>query len=91
MVWAPSTAPALSPPPPRYVTPVMLHPSMTPKMSGHISVVMSYRPKETATVTAAVAVAPALPANFAAQGPWPGIPMDSTLEVIGQLESMNLM
>uniref|UniRef100_A0A915J4H2 Uncharacterized protein n=1 Tax=Romanomermis culicivorax TaxID=13658 RepID=A0A915J4H2_ROMCU len=38
--------PALPPPPPRYATPVTLHPSMTPKTSGDVRVVASYRPKE---------------------------------------------
>uniref|UniRef100_A0A915KML1 Uncharacterized protein n=1 Tax=Romanomermis culicivorax TaxID=13658 RepID=A0A915KML1_ROMCU len=33
---------------------------------------------------------PAPPARIIAQGPPPGIPRDSTLEVIGQFESMNL-
>uniref|UniRef100_A0A915KDZ7 Uncharacterized protein n=1 Tax=Romanomermis culicivorax TaxID=13658 RepID=A0A915KDZ7_ROMCU len=34
---------------------------------------------------------PAPPAGFVAQGLPPGIPMDSTLEVVGQMESMNLL
>uniref|UniRef100_A0A915L1I1 Uncharacterized protein n=1 Tax=Romanomermis culicivorax TaxID=13658 RepID=A0A915L1I1_ROMCU len=48
-------------------------------------------PKETATVTAAVAVVPAPLSHFAAQGPPPGIPRDSALEVVSQLELMNLI
>uniref|UniRef100_A0A915K4L2 Uncharacterized protein n=1 Tax=Romanomermis culicivorax TaxID=13658 RepID=A0A915K4L2_ROMCU len=40
---------------------------------------------------ATVAALPAPLAHFAARGPRPGIPTDSVLEVIGQLESMNLI
>uniref|UniRef100_A0A915K1Q4 Uncharacterized protein n=1 Tax=Romanomermis culicivorax TaxID=13658 RepID=A0A915K1Q4_ROMCU len=63
---------------------------MRPKTADDISVVLSYRPKETVTVTAAVAVVQAPLARFAAQGLPPGIPTDWALEVVGQLESMNL-
>uniref|UniRef100_A0A915KM90 Uncharacterized protein n=1 Tax=Romanomermis culicivorax TaxID=13658 RepID=A0A915KM90_ROMCU len=60
-------------------------------MTGDISMVALYRPKKTATVTAAVAVAPGPRAGFAAHKLPPGIPTDSMLEVIRQMESMNLI
>uniref|UniRef100_A0A915K9N9 Uncharacterized protein n=1 Tax=Romanomermis culicivorax TaxID=13658 RepID=A0A915K9N9_ROMCU len=53
-----------------------------PKTTGNVSLVASYGPKEV------VPLAP--PLCFAAQGPPPGIPIDSTLKVISQLELMNL-
>uniref|UniRef100_A0A915JI65 Uncharacterized protein n=1 Tax=Romanomermis culicivorax TaxID=13658 RepID=A0A915JI65_ROMCU len=61
---------------------VKVNPSTTPKTTGNISVVALYRPREGT---------PAPPARFAAQGPPPRIPMDSMLEVVSQLESMNLL
>uniref|UniRef100_A0A915JKJ5 Uncharacterized protein n=1 Tax=Romanomermis culicivorax TaxID=13658 RepID=A0A915JKJ5_ROMCU len=62
---------------------VISHLSMMPKTTGDVSLVASYGPKEV------VPLAP--PLCFAAQGPPPGIPMDSTLKVISQLELMNLI
>uniref|UniRef100_A0A915JKY0 Uncharacterized protein n=1 Tax=Romanomermis culicivorax TaxID=13658 RepID=A0A915JKY0_ROMCU len=56
-------------------------------MAGDVSLVTSYRPKETVTVTATVAVVLAPKACFAAQGSLPGILMYSVLEVIGMDES----
>uniref|UniRef100_A0A915HQ68 Uncharacterized protein n=1 Tax=Romanomermis culicivorax TaxID=13658 RepID=A0A915HQ68_ROMCU len=46
VVSAPALTPALPPPPLKYVTPVTVNPSRTPKMTGHVSVVASYRPME---------------------------------------------
>uniref|UniRef100_A0A915L271 Uncharacterized protein n=1 Tax=Romanomermis culicivorax TaxID=13658 RepID=A0A915L271_ROMCU len=57
-------------------------PVTTPKMTGDASVVTSYRWTEGTPVPLA---------RFIAQGPPPGIPTDSPLEVLGQLESMNLL
>uniref|UniRef100_A0A915L010 Uncharacterized protein n=1 Tax=Romanomermis culicivorax TaxID=13658 RepID=A0A915L010_ROMCU len=52
------------------------------KMAGDVSLVTSYRPKETVTVTAAVAVVLAPPACFAAQESSPGILIDSALFIV---------
>uniref|UniRef100_A0A915IJ22 Uncharacterized protein n=1 Tax=Romanomermis culicivorax TaxID=13658 RepID=A0A915IJ22_ROMCU len=62
--------------------PVTLNDSTTPKRTGQVSVVPWYQPMEGT-------MAPL--ASLAAQGLLPGIPMDSALEVSGQLESMNLI
>uniref|UniRef100_A0A915JBJ8 Uncharacterized protein n=1 Tax=Romanomermis culicivorax TaxID=13658 RepID=A0A915JBJ8_ROMCU len=70
------------PPPPKYVMLVKVNPAMMPKTTGDVSVIVSYRPREGI-------LAP--PAHFIAQGPPPGIPTDSALEVLGQLEFMNLL
>uniref|UniRef100_A0A915K271 Uncharacterized protein n=1 Tax=Romanomermis culicivorax TaxID=13658 RepID=A0A915K271_ROMCU len=48
--------------------------------------ILSYRQKERATVTATVVVAPAPSAPSAVQRPPPGILTDSALEVVAQLE-----
>uniref|UniRef100_A0A915K725 Uncharacterized protein n=1 Tax=Romanomermis culicivorax TaxID=13658 RepID=A0A915K725_ROMCU len=61
---------------------VTLNPSMMPKRTGDVSVVASYRPTQGT-------MGP--PACFAAQGPLPGFPIDSTMEVISQLKLMNLI
>uniref|UniRef100_A0A915IG23 Uncharacterized protein n=1 Tax=Romanomermis culicivorax TaxID=13658 RepID=A0A915IG23_ROMCU len=70
---------ALPPSPPKYVTPVNVNPSMMQKTTGDISVV------------ALMEGTPAPPAHFATQGLLPGIPTDSTLEVVGHMGSMNLL
>uniref|UniRef100_A0A915K678 Uncharacterized protein n=1 Tax=Romanomermis culicivorax TaxID=13658 RepID=A0A915K678_ROMCU len=82
VVLAPALSPALLPLPLKYVTPVTLHPSMMPKRTSDVSVIVSYRPTEGTLVP---------PTHFAAQGPPPRIPMDSGLEVISQMEWMNLL
>uniref|UniRef100_A0A915K6H7 Uncharacterized protein n=1 Tax=Romanomermis culicivorax TaxID=13658 RepID=A0A915K6H7_ROMCU len=53
-----------------------------PKTTGYVRVVASYRPRAGTSV---------LWAHFAAQGPPPGIPTYSALEIISQMESMNLL
>uniref|UniRef100_A0A915J881 Uncharacterized protein n=1 Tax=Romanomermis culicivorax TaxID=13658 RepID=A0A915J881_ROMCU len=68
--------------PPKYATPVNINPSTTPKTTGDVSVITSYRLTEGT-------LAP--PARVIAQGLPPGIPTDSALEVVGQMESMNLL
>uniref|UniRef100_A0A915JH06 Uncharacterized protein n=1 Tax=Romanomermis culicivorax TaxID=13658 RepID=A0A915JH06_ROMCU len=52
------------------------------KTTGDVSVIALYQPTEGT---------PAPLARFIAQGPPPGIPKDSALEVASQLESMNLL
>uniref|UniRef100_A0A915KRX6 Uncharacterized protein n=1 Tax=Romanomermis culicivorax TaxID=13658 RepID=A0A915KRX6_ROMCU len=61
------------------------------KTAGHISMVVWYPLKKTVTVTSAEPEVPASLARFAAQGPSTRILMDSALEVVGQMESMNLI
>uniref|UniRef100_A0A915I2Y3 Replication protein A3 n=1 Tax=Romanomermis culicivorax TaxID=13658 RepID=A0A915I2Y3_ROMCU len=51
-------------------------------MTADASVTASYQPMEGKGSP---------PARFIAQGPTPGIPMDSVLEVVGQLGSINLL
>uniref|UniRef100_A0A915INY5 Uncharacterized protein n=1 Tax=Romanomermis culicivorax TaxID=13658 RepID=A0A915INY5_ROMCU len=80
VVSAPITSPAL-PPLPKEATLVNINPS-TPKTTGDIIVVSSYRPMEGTPVP---------PDRFAAQGLLPRMPTDSVLEVLGQMESMNLL
>uniref|UniRef100_A0A915HMM9 Uncharacterized protein n=1 Tax=Romanomermis culicivorax TaxID=13658 RepID=A0A915HMM9_ROMCU len=70
------------PPPRKYATLVNVNSSMRSKTTDYISVIKSYRPTEGT---------PAPLAHFITQGPPPGIPTDSALEVVGQLESMNLL
>uniref|UniRef100_A0A915LA01 Uncharacterized protein n=1 Tax=Romanomermis culicivorax TaxID=13658 RepID=A0A915LA01_ROMCU len=64
---------------------------MTQKIPGDISLILSYQLKKAATTMATVAALAAPPAHLTAQGPLPGIPMDSALEVVRQLELMNLI
>uniref|UniRef100_A0A915L371 Uncharacterized protein n=1 Tax=Romanomermis culicivorax TaxID=13658 RepID=A0A915L371_ROMCU len=52
--------------------------------------VASYRWKEAATITAAVAVVLAPPAHFATQGPPPGIRTDSALESMNLIDSLSI-
>uniref|UniRef100_A0A915KHY0 Uncharacterized protein n=1 Tax=Romanomermis culicivorax TaxID=13658 RepID=A0A915KHY0_ROMCU len=82
VVSAPTPLSALLLPPLKYARLVNINPSTTQKRTGNISLIASYRPTEDT-------LAP--PDHFIAQGPMPGSPTDSPLEVVGQLESMNLM
>uniref|UniRef100_A0A915IZV6 Uncharacterized protein n=1 Tax=Romanomermis culicivorax TaxID=13658 RepID=A0A915IZV6_ROMCU len=72
----------LLPPPLKYATPVNVNLSTTPKTTGDVSVIASYRQTEGT---------PAPPARVIAQGPPPGIPTDSALEVVSQTKSINLI
>uniref|UniRef100_A0A915IBC1 Uncharacterized protein n=1 Tax=Romanomermis culicivorax TaxID=13658 RepID=A0A915IBC1_ROMCU len=72
VVSAPTPLSALPPLPRKYVTPVNVNPSTTPKTTDDVSVIASYRLTEGT---------PAPRARFITQGPLPGIPMDSALEV----------
>uniref|UniRef100_A0A915J0U0 Uncharacterized protein n=1 Tax=Romanomermis culicivorax TaxID=13658 RepID=A0A915J0U0_ROMCU len=76
VVSASASTPALLPPLPKYTMPVTLNPSRTPKTTGDISMVAWYQPTEGT---------PEPLAGFAAQGPGPGFPRDSALEVVGQI------
>uniref|UniRef100_A0A915HX14 Uncharacterized protein n=1 Tax=Romanomermis culicivorax TaxID=13658 RepID=A0A915HX14_ROMCU len=62
--------------------PVNVNPSTMRKMTGDISVIASYRRTEGTLEP---------PARFIPHGLPPGIPTDSALEVVSQLESMNLL
>uniref|UniRef100_A0A915HVI7 Uncharacterized protein n=1 Tax=Romanomermis culicivorax TaxID=13658 RepID=A0A915HVI7_ROMCU len=82
VVSAPTPSPALPLPPWKYVMPVNVNPSRMPKTTGDISMVSLYRPTEGT---------PGPQAHFAAQRLQPKIPMDSALEVVRQMESVNLL
>uniref|UniRef100_A0A915JCX8 Uncharacterized protein n=1 Tax=Romanomermis culicivorax TaxID=13658 RepID=A0A915JCX8_ROMCU len=68
----------LPPLPPKYSKPVNINPSTTPKTTGDVSLIASYRPTEGTPVP---------PVPFISQGPPPEIPTDSALEVVGPYHS----
>uniref|UniRef100_A0A915IS06 Uncharacterized protein n=1 Tax=Romanomermis culicivorax TaxID=13658 RepID=A0A915IS06_ROMCU len=74
--------------------PVTMDPSMTPQFVGHANILALYCIPKTTTVepapaTNATSSVPSAP--IITQGPPPGIPMDSAMEVIDQVEPMNLI
>uniref|UniRef100_A0A915HFU6 Uncharacterized protein n=1 Tax=Romanomermis culicivorax TaxID=13658 RepID=A0A915HFU6_ROMCU len=73
---------------------VTVDPSTTSQFIGHANILALYCiPKITATVEptpAAIATSSAPSACIVPQGPPPGIPTNSAMEVIDQIESMNL-
>uniref|UniRef100_A0A915KMP6 Uncharacterized protein n=1 Tax=Romanomermis culicivorax TaxID=13658 RepID=A0A915KMP6_ROMCU len=62
--------------------PVNVNPSTMPKMTGDVRVIASYQQTEGTWGP---------PARFIAQGLPPGIPTDSPLEIVSQMELMNLL
>uniref|UniRef100_A0A915J2T9 Uncharacterized protein n=1 Tax=Romanomermis culicivorax TaxID=13658 RepID=A0A915J2T9_ROMCU len=73
--------------------PITIDPSRTPQFVGHANILASYCIPKTTTVEPAPATnvtSPAPLASIVTQGPPPGIPMYSAMEVIDQVESMNL-